>query len=83
MARLFAVPKSMNWSQVVGWAFGLGYRIALPIVLFALGGRLIDRALHTAPVFLLIGIFSAMAVSFFLIRRLVKQIGSSTSEIRN
>ncbi|MDP3735052.1 MAG: AtpZ/AtpI family protein [bacterium] len=60
--------------DVMAFAWGLGYRLALPIVFFALGGRLVDKKFDTAPIFLLIGIFSAMALSFFLIWRLVKQI---------
>ncbi len=62
--------------DVIGFAWGLGYRLALPIVLFALGGRLADKKFDTAPIFLLLGIFSAMALSFLLIWRLVKQIKS-------
>ena len=64
----------MEKARVAEFAWGLGYRLALPIVFFALGGRLIDKKLDTAPIFLLAGIFSAMVLSFFLIWRLVKQL---------
>ena len=66
----------MERSRVAEFAWGLGYRLALPIVFFALGGRLVDKTLDTAPIFLLVGIFSAMALSFLLIWRLIKQVAA-------
>ena len=65
--------------DIVAFAWGLGYRLALPIVFFALGGRLVDKKLDTAPIFLLIGIFFAMALSFFFIWHLVTAIGHESS----
>ena len=61
-------------SDIIGWAWSLGYRIALPIVLFAVGGRLLDKKLGTSVVFLLIGIFLALGVSGWMVYRQVKEL---------
>ncbi len=54
--------KEGGWSAV-SLAWELGYTIALPIVLFALGGRLLDKRLDTSPWLLLAGIFIALIIS--------------------
>jgi F0F1-type ATP synthase assembly protein I len=50
----------------LGFAWELGYTIAIPAVLFGFGGGYLDRIAGTSPLFLLIGIaiaFTASAVS--------------------
>ena len=47
--------------------FELGYLIAIPIVICALGGRLMDRCFGTSPVFLLVGIAIAIVVSGYMV----------------
>ena len=58
------------------WSFAaeLGYTIAIPIVIFALVGRLADKSFHTAPWLLLAGILISMFISSWLIYRKVKEI---------
>ena len=54
--------KEKSWSAV-GLAWELGYTIAVPIVVFALLGRYLDKKLGTAPWLLLLGILISIAVS--------------------
>ncbi|KKU13642.1 MAG: hypothetical protein UX17_C0012G0015 [Parcubacteria group bacterium GW2011_GWC2_45_7] len=54
--------KGSTWSAL-SLAWELGYTIAVPIVVFALLGRLLDRRLGTTPWLLLIGIFVSIVVS--------------------
>ena len=61
-------------SDIIGWAWSLGYRIALPIVLFAFGGRLLDKKLGTSVVFLLIGIFLALGVSGWMVYKQIREL---------
>ncbi len=60
--------------EALGLAWGLGYRIAIPIVVFGLFGRFLDAKLGTSFIFLLIGIFTALAASSWLIYRQLKDI---------
>lgn len=52
----------------------LGFSIAIPIVLFALLGRLADKAFGTSPFILLIGILLSIFVSSWLIYKKVRDI---------
>ncbi len=74
----------MNWAEVVGWAWGLGYRIAIPVVGFTLGGRLLDRRLGTTPWLLILGIVFAIFVSVvwvaYTLRPLLREGANSTPE---
>ena len=54
--------------------FELGYIIALPIVILALGGRLLDRKLDSSPAFLLLGISIAILLSSYLVHQKMKKI---------
>ncbi|MFC1640763.1 AtpZ/AtpI family protein [Patescibacteria group bacterium] len=53
---------SFDWSAL-RLALRLGYTIAIPLVLLALAGRIIDNKYDTSPVFLLIGIGLSIFVS--------------------
>mgnify|MGYP001618298132 CR=1 FL=1 len=57
-----------NKDQANGWsavslAWELGYTIALPLIVLALGGRLLDKKIDTSPWMMLIGILVALIVS--------------------
>lgn len=58
------------------WALAgeLGYTIAIPIVVFALLGRLADKAWGTSPWLLLLGILISIVASSFLIYKKVKDL---------
>lgn len=64
----------MTKKDVVSWAWGLGYRIAMPIVFFALLGRWLDKLIATEPVFLLVGIGFSLITTVILLRKYIKDI---------
>jgi len=55
-------------------AGNLGWQIALPIVLFGLIGRWLDKKWETSPWLLLVGILLAISVSGYLVYRETKKI---------
>ena len=59
--------KSDKQFSAVGLAWNLGYTIAVPLVVFALAGRFLDRKLGTTPWLLLIGILFSIALSSWLV----------------
>ena len=63
--------RSVMW-QALGLAWDLGYIIALPLVVFALGGRLLDRRIDTSPLGLLAGIFISLIVTTIGLMRKIK-----------
>jgi len=58
--------KNSTWSAL-SLAWELGYTIAVPLVVLALGGRLLDRKFDTSPWLLLVGIFLSLIVSSWLV----------------
>ncbi len=56
--------------QALGLAWELGYSIAIPLVIFAIGGRWLDRRLGTSPWLLLSGMgLAILFTTFFLVRK--------------
>lgn len=53
--------------SAISLAWELGYSIALPLVIFALLGRWLDKKLETSPWLFLLGIFLAVSVSSYLV----------------
>ncbi|MBU1148968.1 AtpZ/AtpI family protein [Patescibacteria group bacterium] len=51
-----------TWSAIK-FAWELGYTITIPLVVFALGGALLDRWLDTKPWLLLTGVVISMIIS--------------------
>lgn len=66
----------MKQSLLMALALGarLGFTIAIPLVIFALAGRLIDRRFDTSPLFLLIGIGLSLVVTSLAVYREIKKI---------
>lgn len=60
------VKNDSSWSAV-SLAWELGYSIAVPLVIFALIGRLLDKKLGTSPWLLLIGILIAIISSSYIV----------------
>lgn len=54
--------------------FELGYIIAIPAVGFSFGGRYMDIHFGTSPLFLLLGICSALMLSAYMVYTKVKKI---------
>ena len=50
-------------TQALGLAWELGYTVAIPIIIFALGGRMLDTKLGSSPWMLLAGIGVALMIS--------------------
>lgn len=57
---------------MIGWE--LGYSIAIPLVLFALAGRLLDRHFNTSPLFLLLGVLLSLVITSLWLTRIAKRM---------
>jgi len=53
--------------SAIGFAWELGYTIAIPIVFFALVGRFADKIFGTSPLMLLGGIILSILVTSWLV----------------
>jgi len=69
-----SVHKGMSLGQAFSLAWEMGYTMAIPLVVLALGGRLLDRYLKTSPLFLLIGIGLSIAISSLALARKATKI---------
>lgn len=68
--------ETSSWLKSLSLAWELGYMIAVPLVVFALGGRFLDKKINSAPWFLLAGIVFAMIISSISVYiKIVKIIG--------
>ncbi len=56
----------------LGWE--LGYTIAVPLVFFAIAGRLADKYFNTSPLLLLGGIIFSIFFTSFLLYKKIKKI---------
>jgi len=74
------VDKENTNLNVWTLAWGLGFDIAVPLVVFALVGRLLDKSLGTSPWLLLLGIVLAIISSTYIIYRKVSRIIKDTTE---
>jgi len=66
---LFMADDKQNekpWSAL-GFAWELGYSIVIPLVVFALAGRLLDKKLGTSPWLLLVGLLVAIISSTYIV----------------
>ena len=74
--------KNQVWSAL-SLAWQLGYTIAIPLVVLALVGRLLDKRFGTSPWLLLTGIFLSLIVSTFAVYyKTVKILGETEGEIK-
>lgn len=69
------------WSALA-LAWELGYTIAIPIVIFAIGGRFLDKKLGSSPIFLLLGILLALIISGIGIYRKTMKIMKESEKSR-
>ncbi|KKU93886.1 MAG: hypothetical protein UY26_C0003G0034 [Candidatus Jorgensenbacteria bacterium GW2011_GWA1_48_13] len=65
---------SKGFIRPLALAWELGYTIAIPIVVMALGGRFLDRYFGTGPILLLVGIFVSVLLTSFLVYRKTKKV---------
>ncbi len=66
-------PPTVDWNAY-RLVFEVGYTVAIPLVMFALAGRFLDRRLDTSPWLLLTGIVVSIFISSFIVYRKVKKI---------
>ncbi len=53
----------------------IGFKIAIPLLVFLLAGIWLDRMLGTKPVFMLLAILLALASSAYLVAQMIKVAG--------
>lgn len=68
-------PQS-DWKKAISLAWDLGFFIALPLVIFGLGGRLLDKKINTTPLFFFVGLFVALAITSVGVYRKARQFGA-------
>jgi F0F1-type ATP synthase assembly protein I len=66
--------------SALGLAFELGYLIAIPLVLLAVGGRLLDKKLNSSPFLFLTGIIFSILISSFLVYKKTKEVIDEINE---
>ncbi|MBI5733406.1 MAG: AtpZ/AtpI family protein [Candidatus Kerfeldbacteria bacterium] len=57
-----------------GLAWELGYTVAIPLVVLAGGGRLLDKYFNTSPLFLLIGVTVSIVITVYVLYKKIKEI---------
>ncbi len=62
--------------DALGLAWEMGYTIAVPLILLAFGGRLLDRWLSTSPWLMLAGIGIAITISSIAITKKIRHVCS-------
>ena len=73
------MKKSLIFSfSVIGQ---IGFATAIPLVLFSLLGRYLDRLFGTSPYLFLAGIVVATVLVYFILRQIVKQTIKAFEEI--
>ena len=65
---------AQSWLMVAGAAGQIGYLLAIPAVLFVLGGAWLDSYLGTKPIFTLAGIPIALTISVISVWRVIVQL---------
>jgi len=64
--KFLITPVLLTWSALA-LAWQLGYSIAVPLVVLALGGRLLDKKFGTSPWLLVSGVILSLFISTFLV----------------
>ena len=68
-----------TWSALA-LAWELGYTIAIPIVIFAIGGRFLDKKFGSSPILLLLGILLALIISSVGVYRKTMKVMNETNK---
>lgn len=71
------VPANQQDSSVwkaLGFAWELGYMIAIPAVGLGFGGAYLDKYMQMSPVFLILGLLLALGISYLGVRRKIREI---------
>jgi F0F1-type ATP synthase assembly protein I len=67
---------ALTKSDLISFAFEVGGSIALPLVILALGGRLLDKHFDTSPLFLILGLLLSLISTAYLISKKVKKFSN-------
>lgn len=59
-------------AELTSFAFEVGSAIAIPLVVFALGGRVLDRNFDTGHLFLIVGLLLSLISTGIIIYKKVK-----------
>lgn len=69
--------KDKCTSSLIELVWDLGFLFAVPLVIFALGGRFLDKRMDSSPLYVLIGVLVAAIVSsigvFFKVRSVLRE----------
>jgi F0F1-type ATP synthase assembly protein I len=60
--------------NVISLVGELGFIIALPVIVLALGGRMLDKRFDSSPLWLIVGIIISLVISSILVFRKTKSI---------
>ncbi len=74
MAKKPTQNQSQSSLMALQLAWELGFTIALPLVIFVLVGRYLDKYFQTTPILMLVGIFLAFFISSYAIFTKTAQI---------
>lgn len=64
--------NGMTRSDLIGFAFDLGFSIIIPLVIFAFGGRWLDVKFDSSPLFLIIGLLVSLVFTGIAVYRKTK-----------
>lgn len=67
-------PNNQPQWSAYSLALNIGFMIVIPILVFGIGGVLLDKYLETFPIFVLIGFFLAMASGLLIVYKKSKDI---------
>jgi hypothetical protein len=67
-------PPSDPFEGIKVWALvgTVGWQAAVPVIVLAMGGALLDKRLGTGPLLTVVGSILAIGVSFLLLKRTVQ-----------
>ncbi|MDD5725849.1 MAG: AtpZ/AtpI family protein [Patescibacteria group bacterium] len=74
------MDNGLSLRQAFGLAWEMGYTMAIPLVVLALTGRLLDKYYQTSPLFLLIGIILSIIISSILVGKKAISIISKVTD---
>lgn len=75
------MKEQTPWS-LLGFAWQLGYSLAIPIVFFVLAGRLLDKKFNTSPWLLMAGVILSLVFSTLTVYLKATKIMAETSEVK-
>ena len=67
-------PSQLSLMEAVGMLSGMGFTIAVPIVVFAIAGHYLDALIHTQILFLLLGLLLGLVTGIVGAYRLYKSV---------